>query len=87
MRGKCATCEFFKLIIGLERGTCHIRSVASDRWPERPREDGCGEHMPQSIQRDPPGPLDDLNVHEGERVEKSMFKPCFPRTERIEEPS
>lgn len=78
MRGKCETCEFYKKIFSpRQTGTCHIRSVASDDWPLRNGTDGCGEHMPKSIQADPPEDLPE--VHTVDRVEKSM--------ERVEEPS
>lgn len=91
MRGKCATCEFYEpdstwfhmkanqpgLNDESSHGDCHIRSV--EKWPPRAGSEGCGEHMPQSIHADPPDPTDDLNVHEGERVGKSL--------ERVEEPS
>lgn len=80
MTGKCATCEFFrKLFDGREKGTCHIRSVASDSWPERPQSSGCGEHSPLPLRGDPPDGIPE--VHTGERVSKSMLDFA------IEEPS
>lgn len=71
MRGKCDTCEFFKKIFSpRDTGTCHIRSVPTDRWPERHKGDGCGEHQLKSLQVDPPEDLPE--VHSADRVEKSL---------------
>ena len=77
MRGKCATCEFYDSGRGRPHwGECHVRSAGV--WPSTFENDWCGEHMPQSIQLDPPEDLPE--VHTGTRVEKSMG-------ERVEEPS
>lgn len=48
MRGKCESCEFYVVSTDTESdrvpdGGCHIRSV--ERWPKRPKDDGCGEHQ------------------------------------------